>query len=430
MKLAWLVLTVANCLMLAELAGRDGSAAPAPGKWQEPAAALADEVAAILGPGQVRLTIRNASSIPTEEIPKIRLLLEEDLKAHGVLTSGAESANAIRVTLSENTRERLWVAEVIEGNQRQVAMVQVEPETARQVPAGTGLTLRKQAVLTARDPVLAALETADGLVVVEPEEIVIYGHAAEGWKEQKRVAIGQRKPLTRDPRGVIVPLHDGQEFEAFVAGMVCEGSYERGPMAGDWTVHCREGDDPWQLSVPPLPRGPATNQSESIEVTPLKAFYNSTRDYFTGVLAPSLGADLPQFYAAAIVPRPAGSGSLAALLVNGIDGKVQLTEAGVLEPVSGARDWGSDYAVLNTGCGIGAQVVASGSGEAAADSLRAYELPAQEAIPASAPLAMDGTVMALWTAPDGKSVFTVVRRPVSLAAADKYEVDRVTSSCN
>ena len=31
------------------------------------------------------------------------------------------------------------------------------------------------------------------------------------------------------------------------------------------------------------------------------------------------------------------------------------------------------------------------------DSLRAYELPALEAIPASAPLAMDGTVTALWT---------------------------------
>ena len=59
------------------------------------------------------------------------------------------------------------------------------------------------------------------------------------------------------------------------------------------------------------------------------------------------------------------------------------------------------------------------------DSLRAYEMPAQEAIPASAPLAMDGTVTALWTAPDGKSVYAVVRN-----AADEYEVDRVTALCN
>jgi hypothetical protein len=75
-------------------------------------------------------------------------------------------------------------------------------------------------------------------------------------------------------------------------------------------------------------------------------------------------------------------------------------------------------------------MVASGSGEAIADSLRAYEVPAQEAIPASAALAMDGTVMALWTAKDGKSVFAVVRRPGNQGAGNQYEVDRITASCN
>jgi hypothetical protein len=38
---------------------------------------------------------------------------------------------------------------------------------------------------------------------------------------------------------------------------------------------------------------------------------------------------------------------------------------------------------------------------------------------------MDGTVTALWTAPDGKSVLAVVRN-----AANEYEVDRVTALCN
>lgn len=422
---------VANCLVgVAAFAGLGAFAAAAPSKWEQPAAALADQIAGMLGPAQVRLTIRNVSTIPAEEIPAIRRLLEEDLKAHGVLASGAESANAIRVTLSENVRERLWVAEVIEGNARQVAMVRVEPELVRQTQAGTGLTLRKQTLLTTRDPVLAALETVDGLVVVEPEEIVIYGHAAEGWREQKRVEIGQRKPLTRDPRGVIVPLRDGEGFEAFVAGMVCDGSYARGLTGGDWTVRCREGDDPWPLSVAASAQTAAGMQGENVEAIPLKAFYNSTRNYFTGVLAPSLGVELPPFYSAAILPRPAGSGSLAALLMKGIDGKVQLTEGGVVKPVSGARDWGSDFAALNTGCGAGVQMVASGSGEAIADSLRAYEVPAQEAIPASAALAMDGTVMALWAVPDDKSVFVVVRRPGNQGAGNQYEVDRITASCN
>jgi hypothetical protein len=203
--------------------------------------------------------------------------------------------------------------------------------------------------------------------------------------------------------------------------MSCSGSYQPAQPTGDWTVRCRESDDPWPIVQGPAPQAPAAAAPADSPVS-LKAFYNSARDYFTGIVTPSLDADLPPFYSAAVVPRP---DSGAALLIGGIDGKVQLTEGGVLRPVAGARDWGSDFAVLNSGCGAGAQVLVSGSGEAASDSLRAFELPAQEAIPASAPLAMDGTVTALWAAPDGKNVFAVVR-----GAADQYEVDRVTASCN
>jgi hypothetical protein len=48
--------------------------------------------------------------------------------------------------------------------------------------------------------------------------------------------------------------------------------------------------------------------------------------------------------------------------------------------------------------------------KASNDSLRAYELPAKEAIPFSAPLAMDGTVTALGRrSPDGKSLIAIVR---------------------
>src|SRR5690348_11350848 len=94
-----------------------------PVKWSQPAAELAGQIADLLGPGQAQLTVRNLSTIQTGEISVIRKLIEQDLKARGVLAGGTESANAIRVTLSENTRERLWVAEVVEGNETRVAMV-------------------------------------------------------------------------------------------------------------------------------------------------------------------------------------------------------------------------------------------------------------------------------------------------------------------
>ena len=91
---------------------------------------------------------------------------------------GDESANAIRVTLSQNTRERIWVAEVVEGNVTQTAMVEAGSVVEQRADAGSGLTLRLQTVLVSRQPVLAALETSNGLIVLEPEEVVLYARAA------------------------------------------------------------------------------------------------------------------------------------------------------------------------------------------------------------------------------------------------------------
>ena len=341
MKQIWLIAIAAL--------GMTASAAPAPSPWEQPTSALAGQIVEILGPGQARLTIRNLSTISNDEIPAIQRLLEKDLKALGVVASGAESANEIRLTLSENQRERLWVAEVVEGNQTRVAMVELKLGAALQTLTGIELTLRKQTVLRTSGTVLAALEIKDALVALEPEEIVIYGHTAEGWREQKRVSIGQKRPLTRDPRGVILPTPGEDGFEASVAGMICSGSYQPAQQAEEWTVRCRESDDPWPIvpgliPLPPVAQ-PAAVTQEDVSATPIKAFYNAARNFFTGVISPSLGVDLPPFYSAALLPRPAAG---AALLIGGIDGKVQLLENGALKPVTGARDWGSDFAVLHS----------------------------------------------------------------------------------
>ncbi|MGB7265312.1 MAG: hypothetical protein WBC92_07350, partial [Terracidiphilus sp.] len=343
-----------------------------------------------------------------------------------VTDGGTDSANSVQVTLSESAHERLWVAEIVEGNQTQVAIVDVGPIQPQQTSAAGGVMLRSQQILTSREPVLAVLESNSWLTAVEPESIVLYQKIGDGWKEAKHLGFVQRRGLARDPRGTIVPgpLADASGFVAFVGDVKCSGSFGVSDPTADWPAACAESDDPWPIAHAPIPETAATEPaaSDGTSVPSLNAFYNSSRDYFTGVVTPSLGVDLPPFYDAALIPRAPGS---AALLIGGIDAKVQLLDNGALKPVAGTRDWGSDFAALRSGCGGGTQIIASGSGEATSDSLRAYELPALEAIPASAPLAMDGTVMALWSAPDGKSVLAVVRN-----AANEYEVDRVTALCN
>jgi hypothetical protein len=423
MKLIWLGAIVASGLI-----GLTASAASPPSPWEKPAADLAGKIVGILGPGQAQLTIRNLSTIPNNEIPAIRQLLELDLKTLGVLVSGAESANSVHLTLSENQRGRLWVAEVIEGNETRVAMVQLGEEVARDLPTQEHIVLHKEQYISAAglsrqpdipadEPVLAMIVTKSGLVVLKQDQIVHINMTLAGSMANEGFYLNQRQQSSRDPRGMLLPTADGNGFTAFTAGTECTGSFtspENGSPHPDsgWTVHCNASDESW----------PIAQEDTASGTTTIKAFYNAARNYFTGVISPSLAGDLPPFYTAALLPRPAEG---AALLVGGIDGKVQLMENGTLKTVAGARDWGSDFATLHSGCGSGWQIVASGSGEAASDSLRAYELPAQEAVPASAALPVNGTVTALWTASDGKSVFAVVR-----STTNEYEVDNVTASCN
>lgn len=385
--------------------------AQTPSRWAQPAAALADQVSAILGPGQVRFSMRNLSTISADQLPTIQRLLEQDLKAHGIVSAGDESANALRITLSENASERLWIAEIMEGKETQVAMVHVDREEPHAAAAATGITLHRQLIATLPDPILSALEIPGGLITLAPEEIVIYTRTASGWRAQVRQPIVLRRPLPRDPRGMLLTTASGTGFEAWLAGVSCTGTYAIAPGTADWEVHCRDSDDPWPIL-----------ESNAGAVSALKAFYNAGRNYFTGVVTPGLAVELPPFYAAALLPRPVGG---AAMLIGGIDGKVQLVDNNTLRPIDGSRDWGSDFAALNSGCGSGTQIVASGSGEAANDSLRAYELPALEAIPASEPLAMGGSVTALVSSLNAGSLLAITR-----TSTGQDEVDRVTATCN
>ena len=407
----WMSALLMSCTLLA---------AQAPGQWDQPASALAEQIAGVLGPGQATLSVRNLSSVADSEIPAIRAFIEKNLKSHGVVAASAESANTVRITLSENNRERLWVAEIVQGNETRVVMVEAGSGSVRTSAVADYMTLRRERLPILLDnseyAVLAALEIADSLIVLRPEAVDVSAFAEGTWQHQKHFAMNEHRQLSRDARGILIQMPDGTGFNALAGQSECSGTYAATTGAtshptNDWTFHCHASDEPWPIL--------GNNMAENPVM--IKAFYNPARNYFTGVITPSIGVDLPPFYSAALLPRANGT----ALLIGGIDGKLQVVDNGLLKPVSGARDWGSDFAVLKSGCGSGAQVIASGSGEAASDSLRAYELPAQEAVPASAPLAMNGTVTALWSAPDGKSLLAAVKQ-----TSGDYEVDRVSALCN
>jgi hypothetical protein len=387
--------------------------------WDRPAEDLAERIQAILGPGQAQLSVHNNSSIAAAELTLIRRLLEADLKGCGVVLTGGESANAIHVTLSENATQYVWVAEVVEGIQTQVAMVDAAP-LRTEVPHGKAAVLLQAtpvvfaaAASVSDEPLLAVLQTEWGMVMLKPQSLEIYTSSPVGLALQKALAVTHSRPIPRDARGRLVIKPDKSGFTAYLPGVQCEGSFAAGAsgvIVGDVPVamRCRDSDDPW-------PMNGAAGQ---------KAFYNATRNSFSGVLTPGLGIDLPAFYDSVELRRASGSSELIAA----VDGSVLLAEPAARRQVSGARDWGSDFALLHSSCGSDAMVLVSGSGEAATDSLRAYALPAQEAIPASAPLAIEGTVMAMSALEDGSDA--VIVRANDRSGLSRYEVLRVAAICN
>ena len=399
------------CVLLISLPMPAHAATPPASQFDQPAADLSRQIAALTGPGPAKLVIHNSSTLPNGEIPVIRQLLEHDLRALGVTTGSSDSATIIRVTLSQNLRGGLWVAEVDEGTETRVAMLPVNLQTPTSTTPGPTLTLRRTLLLTASEPILDAALIAGRLIVLEPDRLVVYAKntsalpaASADWSESQTLSITHARSFPRDLRGRIFPESD-HLFDAWLSGVLCTGSNDAAQLA----VSCAESDDPWPIT------------------TAQHAFYSAMRDYFTGILAPGYPFELQPFYNAADLPRPTGS----AILLNQLNGNVLLIENNAAKLVSGANDWGSDFAVIRSGCGSGAQVLVSGSGAAAGgDSLRAFEISGREAIAVSPPLPIDGAITAINPAPDSTSANVIVRRDAPLRWPTLYEVWNVAPLCN
>jgi hypothetical protein len=324
-----------------------------------------------------------------------------------VTASGsAEIATVIRVTLSQNLEHELWIAEVQQGTEVKVVMVSTDPPATATSSSGGGVTIRKAFLLAEEMPILDADLVSVGderrMVILEPERVTTYRQNAGSWEKDQSFDIAHSRPLPRDPRGRIVlgtSAASGHLFDAYVPGVVCGGSESNGRLA----VSCTDSDDPW----------PIASQ---------KAFYNVTRNYFTGVLVPGYGSGPGPFYNAAEFARSGGT----VTLFSQTTGQVVLYDKGVPKIITGTRDWGSDIVSIHSTCGEGSLLLVSGAGAAPTDSVRAYEIPGREAIPVSSPMPLDGSVVAMWPTNNGATATVVIRKEQPVL----YEAYNVSAVCN
>ncbi len=400
--------------------------------WKPPAQQLARKIAAFTGPGTVAFSVQNPSSLAGKEVETITADLRSQLETLGVHPADPESAaGSVTVFLSENPQSYVWVAQMQVGSHKGVAMVQAERgEGNALLHDSTGLTLRRIPLWTQEERILdvAVLEEDSApkyIAVLDAEKVALYRRQNTRWQQEQVLGIPHGRPWPRDVRGRLVAAKD-HLLDVYLPGVAC-----RSTTTLPLSLNCRESDDPWPLVVtspPSFPSyagrtgGAASSAGFSGAVPQLSAFYASTRNYFTGALAPAVGkvSTVAKFYSAAPLPRE----KYVLWLFAGVDGQIHLVDG--MRDQAARLDWGSDVASVKTMCGSGWQVLATGAANGSVDTLRAYEVPDRDPVPVSAPLEVPDEITALWTEARGDSAMAIGRS----RETGNYEAFRLAVACS
>ncbi len=331
------------------------------------ARALAHRVGAALQPGEAaQLTVRNLSSLAASDFAPARQALEAELHSR----ASTPDAATVNVTLSENARGFLWVAEIVRAGKREAAILERAPSPDERAAAAAPLVIEKRLLWEQEACVLDIAPSQGGLAILDPSGISVYRQEEGRWNRVKQTPVEFPKPWPRDLRG---RLAGNGEMVAFLPGA------EPGP---EW----------------PLEIG--------------NARIWAPRNYFT---APNL----PPFFSAA---RASDGWVLA-----GIDGRAQLFGA-TLEPLAAFAGWGSDVAGVEAKCGRGPLVLATKPSESGdPDQVQAFEIVEREAAPVGAPVEFLGPIVAMHEWADGAGSVVAISRNLKTG---RYAAFTLTVSCS
>ncbi len=322
----------------------------------EAARNLARKLSARLTPGETpRVTGRNLSTLGSHDFMKARASFERSLRHN-------RAAQAVEVvfTISQNAREYLLVAELRRPPERIVEIVPYRPEPLAQAAK---VVLDRRLLWEQPDPILDLAVVDDRMVVLEPAYLKLYTRRGSLWELQ------DSKPLSpatavRDPRGRL-QIADAS-LTAYLPGSTCRGSW-----IPALDLNCEAADAEFPLS------------GESVK---LIAGRNA-------LASPGW----PLFFSYGRIaeqPRPL-------FLLAEMDGRTHLYDA-ERRPAGVFDAWGSDFAVVETGCGAARDILVTSSADRDAnDSVADFEVVDRKPLESSDPLEFPGPITALWPATDG-----------------------------
>ena len=387
--------------------------------WNAAEQQLARKIVAITGPGAVAVTVENRSSLGRRESEAVQNGLRFALEQLGIRFAEADQAAAgVAISLSENATSYVWVAQIRQGEgDMTVAMVSVpRAGGSLAVHDSMPMVLRRTPLWSQSDPILDVVVLEEGatptrIVVLDPGKISLYRWQGSQWQTEQVMEIPHGRPWPRDLRGRLIEAKD-HLMDVYLPGVSCHSA------GGNLlSLNCRDSEDPWPLVANDMSAAPGGGN-----IGPQFAFFAPTRNFYTGVLSPGLGkgVSVPSFYSAAALPR----GKYTLWLFAATDGQVHMVDG--ISDRTARLEWGSDLAMVKTGCGAGWQILSTTAGGRSVDAVRAYEIPDRDPVAASAAAEFAGKITALWTESRGDTAIAVMKD----AETGSYEAFRLAMACD
>ena len=306
--------------------------------------ALGKKVLARMAPAEAaRVTSRNLTSLAASDATKAQATLDRSLRRRLRNPMPVDVA----LTISENLRGYVLVAELRREGGTQVDMVEFRPDPPP-VQARPSVVLEKRILWEQAMPILDLVIVADQMFVLEPARVARYQRNAAKWELKEASALA---PVNvRDPRGRLEV--SGDTLSADLPGFTCKGIWKPA-----LDVQCQEG-------------GQFPAARNTMDLHDWRApFFNSAE----------VGSEV---------------------LVAETDGRTRIYDA-TRNPAGAFDAWGSDLVPMVDACG-GSFVAASAPGDRkSVDSISLYFVIERAPIRVSDPAEFPGPVTALWPAGTG-----------------------------
>lgn len=387
--------------------------------WADPAATnaareLASRVAAEIEPrASIHVEFRDlTNSFGAADLAEAQQAFESQLAARGlrlVKAPAMSSASvAIRVSLSEDTESRMWVAEFARDGKPGVEVASFAGASPNGGFSQGTVLIQRQLIVAQAEPILdfaftgASSDANTLLVVLSPGSISVMHFRDKIWQLQAKDLLPSIPGMPRDLQGRIAI--NGGTVDAWLANVNCAG-----PSADIGQMRCAEAKNPvWEY---------AGANGKNISVTAARG-----RNWFQWGDTADGNAGRGAFYS--IAGFAANDQPLWAAA--GQDGLIRVfAESGM--PIASMNGYGSQIASVQTGCGTGWQVLTTREGDfSKADAVQAQEWTGRGFRPLSAEMEFDGPVLALRKGSDVNSVRAMVRNLKN----GMYEAYALSVYCN